>query len=215
MMKRYICLLLLTICVAGAMAQDMKTVFTSMPDARIPLLEEAWRKDLIALYESGKESGKKAALKNMMDGNSSLEKLTDDYLLIQLTEQSTVEMKLLPLVNNTHIVCVITTVNGPVPDSRLEFYTTEWQPLAAADLIDPVSTEWFISETADKNNFDYQELIGRMDMDLIRYSLSPDDLSLTAIYTTPSYLNKEEQNKISSFLKKDPKTYLWNKHQFK
>lgn len=56
------------------------------------------------------------------------QKLTNDYLLLQTTERSTVEMKLLPLVNNTYVVCMISTVNGPVPDSRIEFFTTNWEP---------------------------------------------------------------------------------------
>lgn len=66
-----------------------------MPDQYIPQLEHAWRKDLVDLYTSGKES----RLKNTMNGFSTLQKLTNDYLLLQTTERSTVEMKLLPLVN--------------------------------------------------------------------------------------------------------------------
>ena len=38
------------------------------------------------------------------------------------------------------------------PDSRIEFFTTEWEPLAASDLFTPVEADWFIKEDADKNS---------------------------------------------------------------
>ena len=111
-MRRVIVTLLICVFALGMNAQDMTSVFTAMPDQYIPQLEHAWRKDLVDLYTSGKES----RLKNTMNGFSTLQKLTNDYLLLQTTERSTVEMKLLPLVNNTYVVCMISTVNGPVPD---------------------------------------------------------------------------------------------------
>lgn len=123
-MRRVIVTLLICVFALGMNAQDMTSVFTAMPDQYIPQLEHAWRKDLVDLYTSGKES----RLKNTMNGFSTLQKLTNDYLLLQTTERSTVEMKLLPLVNNTYVVCMISTVNGPVPDSRIEFFTTNWEP---------------------------------------------------------------------------------------
>lgn len=95
----------------------MDALFISMPDQNIPQLENAWRKDLVDLYKSGKD----ATLKNTMNGSSSLKKLTSDYLLLQATERSSIEMKLLPLVNNTNVICMIRTVNGPVADSQIEF----------------------------------------------------------------------------------------------
>ena len=98
-MKRIVLLCLLVMSVLPLKAQDMAAVFIAMPDEYVPQLEDAWRKDLVDLYRSNG----KAQLKNNMNGYSSLEKLTDNYLLLQSTERTTVEMKLLPLVNNTFV----------------------------------------------------------------------------------------------------------------
>ena len=87
-----------------------------------------------------------------MNGFSTLQKLTNDYLLLQTTERSTVEMKLLPLVNNTYVVCMISTVNGPVPDSRIEFFTTNWEPLATSDLFTQPTSDWYIKQGIDKKD---------------------------------------------------------------
>lgn len=210
-MKQFILSILLSALAFGLKAQDMAAVFAAMPDQQIPQLESAWRKDLIDLYTTGKE----ARLKNTMNGFSTLQKLTSDYLLLQVTERSLLEMKLLPLVNNTHVVCVVTTVNGPVPDSRVEFFTTEWQPLRAEDLFTPVSAEWFLKEAADIYDPAYLDAVSRLDMDLIRYALSPDQETLTATYTTPLYLGQEEREKVMLFVKPDPKVYTWEKFHFK
>jgi len=195
----------------GMYAQDMKTLFIAMPDQYIPQLETAWRKDLVDLYESGKE----ARLQNTMTGYSQLSKLTPDYLLLKVTERSTVEMKMLPLVNNTHIIAMVTTIEGPVADSRIDFFSTEWQPLASSDLFTPVSSEWFIKENIDKNSDEYKDALARLDIDLVQYQLSPDNQTLTATYTTPLYLTEPEQKKIMPFLKETPKVYVWEKFHFK
>lgn len=200
---------MLAAAVAGQ-AQDMAAVFTAMPDEKIPQLEHAWRKDLVDLYQAGKE----ARLKNTMNGYSVLQQLTPDYLLLRTTGQSTVEMKMLPLINNTYVVCVVTTVDGPVSDSRVAFYTTAWEPLAAVDLFTPVAAEWFIKKDIDKNNPAFRDAVSRLDMELIRYNLHPDQNTLTATYTTPEYLSREDREKTLPFLKKVPKIYTWEKSRF-
>ncbi|RHJ95371.1 DUF3256 family protein [Parabacteroides bouchesdurhonensis] len=210
-MKRLILSILLCTFISGIKAQDIDALFAAMPDMYIPQLESAWRKDLIDLYNSGKE----AQLKNTMNGVSSLKKLTSDYLLLQTTERSTVEMKLLPLVNKTNIICVVTTVDGPVSDSRIAFYTTDWQPLDTEDLLTPVSPEWFIREDADKDSEAYRNAVALLDMNLIKYTLSPDNLTLTETYMTPLYLNKSDREKVTPFLKTIPKVYTWEKSHFK
>ncbi|MBC8602403.1 DUF3256 family protein [Parabacteroides acidifaciens] len=210
-MKRFLLTILLCVFVWGMKAQQMDAIFVVMPDQYVPQLENAWRKDLIDLYNTGKE----AKLKNTMNGFSTLKKLTDDYLLLQVTDRSTVEMKLLPLVNDTYVVCMITTVYGPVPDSQIEFFTTDWKPLEAADLYTPVPAEWFIKDDADKNSISFTEATTRLDMDLRKYSLSPDNQTLTVEYTTPQYLSLAERKRVEPFLKNTPKVYTWEKFHFK
>lgn len=209
-MKRLFLTILLGAFVWGMKAQNMEAVFVAMPDQYVPQLENAWRKDLIDLYRTGKE----AKLKNTMNGFSTLKKLTDDYLLLQVTDRSTVEMKLLPLVNETYVVCLVTTVYAPVPDSRIEFFTTDWKPLETADLYTPVPAEWFVKDDADRNRASFIEATSRLDMDLRKYSLNPDDRTLTVEYTTPQYLTKAERKQVELFLKNTPKVYQWEKSRF-
>lgn len=202
-------LLLLVICPI-VKAQDVATLFANMPDEYIPHLESAWRKDLIDLYNTGKP----ATLQNTMNGNSSLLNLTENYLILQSTERSTVEIKLLPLINNTNIVCMVTTINAPVADSRIAFFTTEWQLLKSDDLFTPVKSDWFIKDDSDKSSDSFKDAVSRLDMELIKYNLSPENLTLTATYMTPSYLNSEDRQKLTPFLKETPKLFTWDNSRF-
>lgn len=210
-MKRVLIIVWLAFCVFQLKAQNMAEVFVSMPDEYVPQLEDAWRKDLVDLYNSGEN----AQLKNNMNGTSRLVKLTKDYLLLESTERTTLELKLLPLVNNTFVICKIITVKAPVADSRIAFFSPDWKPLNASDLLEPVTARWFIREDADKESIAFQEATSRLDMDLFEYKLSPDDYTLTQIYTTPQYTDKETQKKLRPFLKDSPKVYTWTKSYFK
>jgi hypothetical protein len=209
-MKRILLNLLLVCLVTPAVAQRMEEIFIKMPTDMIIQLGEAWRKDLVELYKSGKT----ATLENTMQGRSALLKLTDDYLLLQSTERSTVEMKLLPLVNNTYIICMITTVSAPVADSRISFFTTDWNPLSADGLYTPVTADWFRKENVDNFSVEYLEANARLDMSLIKYSLNAESTALTAEYTTPLYLDGDVRDKVVSLLKEEPKKYEWKLGRF-
>ena len=123
-------------------------------------------------------------------------------------------MKLLPLVNNTFVICQVVTVNGPVADSRVSFISPDWILLDATDMLTPVAADWFIREAADKSSVTYIESTSRLDMDLFRFQLNPDDYTLTLTYTTPEYLDKETQKKLKPFLKDAPKVFTWKKSSF-
>jgi hypothetical protein len=191
-------------------AQNINELFFKMPEDLVVQLDEAWRKDLVELYTSGKN----ATLENTMHGKSTLQKLTDNYLLLQNTAQSTIEMKLLPLVNNTNIICFISTVYAPVGDSKIRFFTTEWEELNSADLFTPATKESFYKEKINKESYDFMVAVSLLDMDLVKYSLNVDNTELNAEYTTPMYLDSESKEKVYSVLSDKQKTYEWKKSRY-
>jgi hypothetical protein len=204
-------LIILCFAVSSTAQQRMEGLFIKMPSDIILQLEEAWRKDLVELYKSGKT----ATLENTMQGRSDLLKLTDDYLLLQSSAHSLLEMKLLPLVNNTHIICMITTVSAPVADSRVRFYTTEWNPIPSEEIYTPVTADWFRKEeTNPSSSTACEEAKALLNIFLVKYSLNEEDFSLTAEYTTPLYLDDESRSKIAPLLKETPRKYNWKSGRF-
>ena len=122
-MKRLFLSILLCVFVWGMKAQEMDAVFVAMPDQYVPQLENAWRKDLIDLYNSGKE----AKLKKHHERLFYLEEADGRLPVVAGDGAQHGRDEALPLVNDTYVVCMITTVYGPVPDSQVEFFTTDWK----------------------------------------------------------------------------------------
>lgn len=209
-MKRLILTIICGAFFSAASAQDMQTLFLQMPEQYIPQLQEAWRKDLTDLYKKGKE----ARLKNNMDGYATLAELTDDYLLLQSTERTRIEMKRLSLINNTYVICMVTTLFGPVPDSQIAFFSTDWKPLNPTGIFTPPTPEEFFLTGCDTTSIAWQDTRAALDMNLMEYRLGKDEPTLTVTYTTPLYLSKEMREKAESFLEKEPKKYVWENSRF-
>ncbi|MDR0844416.1 MAG: DUF3256 family protein [Tannerella sp.] len=209
-MKQYLFFMIGIFMVLNAKAQDVTGFFIRMPNEYMVYLDDAWRKDLVSLYQSGKT----ATLENTMSGHSTLLKLTSDYLLLQSTDRSTMEIKLLPLVNNTYIACVVTTVNAPAPDSRVQFFSMDWTLLPAGEIWMPATRGGFIKKDADRGSESFLTAASLMDMDLIHYRLSADEPVLTAEYATLQYLNDDDRKKVQPFLNDTPKVYRWKSGRF-
>jgi hypothetical protein len=206
-MKRIIFIFVIACKVFAVEAQKIEDYFIQIPNDLLIQLEEAWRKDLVDLYKSGKP----AVLENTMLGKSVLNKLTDRYLLLQSTERSTVELKLLSLINDTFVICMIETVYAPVADSRVSFYTTDWRQLPTESLLKPVAVDWYWKEEADWTELEY---LLRFELFLVKYYLSDENETLTAEYMTPLYLDDENQQIVKPLLKVEPKIYEWKSGRF-
>ena len=129
-------MLLCILSISSAFAQDMKSVFISMPDSIAPLLTKVNKEDCVdfLVYDM------KAEVKNRFGGVTELKVLTDDYLFLQTTANSSMEMKLLPVNDSTKVVCMIKTVCSSACDSEVHFYSSDWkQKLMTTDYL---STGW-------------------------------------------------------------------------
>jgi hypothetical protein len=192
-------------------AQNMKSVFVMMPDSIAPLFTKVNKEDCIDFLDSGM----KAVVTNRFGKKSEMKVLSDDYVLVQSTESSTLEMKLLPLNDSIKVVCMVKTVCASACDSEIHFYTSDWnKELAMTDfLVMPDIDMFFLS--SDSAFDDYDLIRKKVDMHLVKASLSKDDASLTFIYTTPDYLNKDDREKLLPYLRKEPIVLKWQDGKFR
>lgn len=122
-MKRFLfagCLLLS----AAVQAVTLKDIFLQMPSDVLPTLNLAARRDLVDFYENNRT----ATAPSVFDYKATLSVFTEDYLLLQTSSVSTLQVKLLPVSDNT-VILLINTAMGPLPDSRVRFYTKNWKPI--------------------------------------------------------------------------------------
>lgn len=209
MMKRlYLIYILCLCCWLGGRAQELRSLFVAMPDSVLPLLTKTNRMDCIDFLDSNM----KAEVKNRFNNTSELKVLTKDYLELQLTSQSSVEMKLLPMNDSVKVVCMVHTVCGPVCDSEITFYDTQWKLLPSKNFITLPEVDRFYY--LNTNEESYATVRKAADMNLMKANLSSEASTLTFIYTTPEYLSKEDREKLELYLRKEPIVYQWGEGRF-
>lgn len=209
-MKKLIYLFLVWGCTLSVAAQDMKKVFIAMPDSLTPLLTKVNKEDCIDFLASNM----KAEIKNRFDKSSEMKALTEDYLQMQMTENSTLEMKLLPLNDSVKIVCMVKTVCSSACDSEIRFYDISWKKeFPKSDYLQLPAPQTFYLPT-DTVSSEVELIKKKADMHVMKAVLSKDDSSLSFIYTTPDYLNQEDREKLSQYLRKEAVVYRWKDGKF-
>lgn len=194
-----------------ANAQQAKQYFVSMPDTILPLLTEINRADCIDFLESNM----RAIVTNRLDGKSEMTKLTDNYIAIKLSEQSSWQMKVLALNDSTQVICTVFTACAPACDSHIKFYTTQWESLSLADYIQTMPTLSDYLPQLNESDYDIQTLnaVKQADLLLIKMQLSADDNTLVCSFDTPQYMEKSAALKLTPLLQK-PIVYNWNSGKF-
>ena len=191
-------------------AQDMKSLFIAMPDSVAPLLTKVNREDCVDFLASDM----KAEVKNRFGKVSELKKLTHDYLFMQTTQSSSMEMKLLPLNDSVKVICMVNTVCGPACDSEIRFYDTQWRQLTRNDFIQVPSAGDFFFQVDTLVDETYVAIRRKADMELVKAALAEDKSILSFIYTTPDYLTKEEREKLVVYIRQQPIIYEWKAGKF-
>ena len=203
--------ILLLCCAVAMQAQNLKSLFIALPDSLSPLLTKVNRQD----FGDFLESGMKAEVKNRFGNISEMKKLTNDYLSLQLTSVSRIEMKLLPLNDSTKVICVAKTFNGPVADTQLAFYSTDWEKMDSEEFIKlPQKEAFFLPQTNQVRKDSLEYLKSRADIHLVKAALSEKDYFLNLTYTVPEYLDEETAGKIRTYLHNSPLRYQWQAGKF-
>ena len=210
-MKRRLLIIVGFFCALSVGAQEMRTVFISMPDSIAPLLTKVNKEDCVDFLDSKM----KAEVTNRFGGKSEMKELTKDYVLIQTTPSSSMEMKLLPVNDSIKVVCMVKTVYASACDSQIHFYTSDWsKKIDGKEFLQIPSVDTFFLP----NDSTAEEIVlikKKAVMHLMKASLSKDTHSLAFVYTTPDYLNKEERDKLLSYLRKEPIVLQWQDGKFR
>lgn len=204
MIKRFIPLGFLLITLTCS-AQKMGELFKAMPQHILPGFSEA---DKIMLLVD-------TALTSIPYSLGNIERIsyTDDFLKIKTSSIGNLQIKILPLINNTKIIGVVKTVCGQACDSQIQFYSIEWNPIESEPLLPHLSAEMFF-ETSQKNNIDFEKALRLIDMEPIKAEFKGGSDDLTLILDYESYVSAENVQLIKSFVKQDSITLRWNKTSF-
>lgn len=198
-MKRNMILALLLLTTMVASAKSMTEVWTTMPEQLVPFLDHNHRLEMpefIAMGIGGE-------VDNQLDGKSTMDTLTTDYLHVTLTETSTLEIKRLPVAQSDSILCVVHTVGLPEGESTVEFYTQEWEPLSSplAKLTPEQTLQQLTLRPDTMTQARYDSLCTLIDPVMTMAHLSVSDDNLTLELAQP-LINEADRKAISALLRK-------------
>ena len=189
-----------------AFPQKIDNFFKTMPNFILPGLSESNKTMLLV------DTGKTVIPYPLGE----IEKLaySPSFLKIKTSETGTTQIKLLPLINNTHIICVIKTVCAKACDSNIRFYSTDWKELDANTLLSNISAEsFFDSSKKDSNN--YKFALSLPDIYPVSAEFENGSDSLTLKLDLENYLSDEQLAEIRPFIKNETITLNWNNISFK
>lgn len=208
-MKIYLLFVCLSLFTTLTNAQEAKDLFVNMPDSFTPLLTATNKADFIDFLESNM----KAEVKNKFENISEMTDLSADFIHIKMTEQSSWQMKLLNINDSTSVICIVSTACAPACDSSVQFFTPDWKEVPANTYIELPALNDFIQSPEISDPTDFNNLLLKMDMLLMQAGLSKEDNTLTFAITTPQYMEKEDAEELSPYLK-SPILYKWRDGSF-
>lgn len=207
MMKRILLCLIGLMMLQAVPAKRMRDYFANMPDSILYVMTRNNRLDCIDFIENNMQ----ARVRNRFDAFSELKTMTGDYLYLELTASSKVEMKLCPIKDSLNYICMVKTVEGPEKESLVTLYTSEWKEVERNKWIDmPDYTDFWL--TGDSVTVDsIAGLQHQQDLRLVSATLSPDDYSLTFKLSSVA-IEENVSERIKPLLR--DLVYTWNGKRF-
>lgn len=174
--------------------------FADAPREVFPLLTDMTRLDMIDYYSSGTRT----ASRNVLDGESRIEEMSPMRMKIKMSDVSEYVIALLPAKRDT-LIAVVSTVMIPMPDSRLAFYSSDWEPSEKNRFTEPGLSQWLLPE-AKGVRADVENAIPFVPA---TYSLDTDTGELTVTHNLKELLPEADYEFVKDLVRPSLR-YRWN-----
>lgn len=198
-MKKIFLILLVSFSLLPLNAQNMRQIWLEMPDSIVPYLNRSLRTEL-ADYVT---MGMKSEVMNALRDTTRIEKLTDDYILVQLSNATKLEIKSL----DASTIAMIQTWCGPLAESKLSLFSNNWEVKPLNIDISPMFVK---PDTMSQQR--YSELLDMANVTMNEMQLSVKDNSLTIKYSVP-LLSSTDKKEMQAILRQ--RKLNWNGTTFK
>ncbi len=194
--------------VADSASHDMADIFAYMPDSILPLLSAVNRRDMLDFISNGMD----ARVYNLLKEESTLKELKGDYALLEMSQRSRVEMKILQTADSVPLLALVHTVEAPAADSHIELYDAEWHRLEWLEFPRP-ALEDFWSPVPDSIATDAANAkLSLADLCLVEIKVSPDEPVFELMLDVSVLAEKE---KDAAKLLVHPLQYFWDGTAFR
>ncbi|MCI6161056.1 MAG: DUF3256 family protein [Prevotellaceae bacterium] len=202
-MKRLFTAAIALLFVWSANAQyTMREAWLSMPDSILPYLNKGLRAELIDFLDMKTAS----KVSNLLQGESRVDTLISDFISLHPNRSTQIQLKLLPCVDSTQVICLVKTFYAPEAESEISFYTSNWEAMDGRKFgignIKATESDIFKythrPDTMSKER--YEELCRTINPIMVSARLSADDDTLI-LSLASSALTLQEIEQIKGILK--------------
>ena len=187
-----------------------REVFSNIHTSALELLSKSTRLDMLDYWDV--DSVYKAS--NVMEGLSWLEKVTPDYLKVQITPASSLEVKILPGKKGKFAMTIYTVGDDvQAQDSEIKFYDENLMELPASKYIELPKVKDFF-EIPKGSVTKMSEIEDMIPFPTVAYSANPENDDIEARLTVESYINQDDWN-IAKLFVKPSLTLTWKKDKYK
>ena len=187
-------------------AQQVGDLFKEMPPELHPGVSE--ENKTMQLVDSGKTTVPYPL------GEIVKEAYGNDYLRLQTSKIGTLQLKLLPVSEDSVVVCLIKTVCGNVCDSHISFYTSEWKKLGKEAFLPTISAEIFLNSSQKKSEND-KYAVSLPDIYPISATFNETGTDLTLTFHYKERLAEEQIQQLEPLLKGDSLVLTWKNGSFR
>ena len=187
-------------------AQQVGDLFKAMPPELLPGVSEGNKTMLLV------DSGKTTVPYPL--GEIVKEAYGNDYLRLQTSKIGTLQLKLLPVSEDSVVVCLIKTVCGNVCDSHISFYTSEWKKLDKEAFLPTISAEIFLNSSQKKSKND-KYAVSLPDIYPISATFNETETDLTLTFHYKERLAEEQIQQLEPLLKGDSLVLTWKNGSFR
>lgn len=193
------------------MGQDLATVLEKMPRDIIYGLTPEMKEEL-----SENPADTTFHVSTLIYEKIKREAINADFIALKTSDVGRIEIRLLPLINGSKIVCVVRTVESIIADSKIYFYTDKWEPIESEGLFPQTEVDWFIKEDVDKTSESFHHaMIALSLMKPMKLALSPNEAMIEVTYDPKSFLSADDYKLVEPFLTHKAKILYWDKTRFK
>ena len=193
-MKRTIIVCLCLTALFSASAKDMRELWLSMPDSLIGYMDKSKRLALLDHVDMNTT----AELTNKLEGKTSLDTLTSNFMQVTLNNVVDLRMTLLPSTGEgatDSILCVVRTYRNAEPESVVELYDQSWKRLRMIDF----DAEMFFNRPDTISQERYEQIRSLVSVLFVKAELREGSDVLVLTPSLP-FNTREEKEKIKSII---------------
>ena len=196
---------------ADTAALTASKCFLEMPVDVLDILPRSARFDMLAYFEA--DSVYRA--RNAMEGESYLRQVAPEFLEVQVTDVSTLQIRVLPAKKGGASVMTVYTVggSGQAKDSDVRFFSSALKELPRERFLKRPELKWFFSLPKGSVTT-MKEIEQTVPFPTVEYSASASTTDLTAKLTVGEFMNQDDYNVIKLF-EKPGISFVWDGSKYR